>query len=221
MTVVWVVLMVASLAKMIVDSPVGVLTVMTDSVTQSVELCIKLAGAYCIWLGFIEIMRGLGILSAISVLLRPITRRLFGVVSPVAEEYLSVNMSANLIGVANASTPTAVKATEEMAKGKSKLTKGMAILFLINSSGLELLPSTVMGLRASAGSSSPADIFMPCLIVTVVTTALSVFFGWAFFGNGEDKKTKKADTCNFFGVVKSKKKVVGQSANRVAGKSGL
>lgn len=189
MAVVWVVLMVASLGKMIFTSPQGVLTVMTDSVIQSVELCIKLAGAYCVWLGFIEIMRSTGILSAISALLRPVTKRLFGVVSPVAEEYLSINVSANLIGVANASTPTAIKATEEMAKGKSELSKGMAILFLINSSGLELLPSTVMGLRASAGSSSPADIFLPCLIVTIVTTALSVFLGWVFFGNGERKPT--------------------------------
>lgn len=188
---VWVALMIGSLVKMIFTSPESVLTVMTESVTQSFELCIKLAGAYCVWLGFISIMREIGALSAVGSLLRPVTKKLFGVLSPRAEEYISVNMSANLIGVANASTPTAVKATEEMGKGKTNLTRGMAMLFLINASGLELLPSTVMGLRASAGSSSPADIFLPCLIVTVVTTALSILFAWLFFSPDGNKRERR------------------------------
>ena len=188
---VWVALMIGSLVKMIFTSPESVLTVMTESVTQSFELCIRLAGAYCVWLGFISIMREIGALSAIGSLLRPVTKKLFGVLSPRAEEYISVNMSANLIGVANASTPTAVKATEEMGKGKTNLTRGMAMLFLINASGLELLPSTVMGLRASAGSSSPADIFLPCLIVTVVTTALSILFAWLFFSPDGNKRERR------------------------------
>ena len=182
---VWVALMIGSLVKMIFTSPESVLTVMTESVTQS------FAGAYCVWLGFISIMREIGALSAIGSLLRPVTKKLFGVLSPRAEEYISVNMSANLIGVANASTPTAVKATEEMGKGKTNLTRGMAMLFLINASGLELLPSTVMGLRASAGSSSPADIFLPCLIVTVVTTALSILFAWLFFSPDGNKRERR------------------------------
>ena len=188
---VWVALMIGSLVKMIFTSPESVLTVMTESVTQSFELCIRLAGAYCVWLGFISIMREIGALSAVGSLLRPVTKKLFGVLSPRAEEYISVNMSANLIGVANASTPTAVKATEEMGKGKTNLTRGMAMLFLINASGLELLPSTVMGLRASAGSSSPADIFLPCLIVTVVTTALSILFAWLFFSPDGNKRERR------------------------------
>ncbi len=188
---VWVALMIGSLVKMIFTSPESVLTVMTESVTQSFELCVRLAGAYCVWLGFISIMREIGALSAIGSLLRPVTKKLFGVLSPMAEEYISVNMSANLIGVANASTPTAVKATEEMGKGKTNLTRGMAMLFLINASGLELLPSTVMGLRASAGSNSPADIFLPCLIVTVVTTALSILFAWLFFSPDGNKRERR------------------------------
>ena len=184
---VWVVLMICSLVKMTVSAPESVLTVMADSVSQTLELCIKLAGAYCIWLGFISIMREAGVLSALGSILRPVTKRLFGLLSPKAEEYVAVNVSANLIGVANASTPTAVKATEEMAKGKKTVTRSMAMLFLINASGLELVPSTVMGLRASAGSNNPSDIFLPCLIVTVVTTALSIFFALIFFSSDGDR----------------------------------
>lgn len=187
---VWIVLVIASLVKMLFVSPDGVLTVMTNCVSQCFELCIKLAGAYCVWLGFIEVMRQIGALNAVGAVLRPVTRRLFGLLSPKAEEYVSVNVSSNLIGVANASTPTAVKATEEMGKGKHTLTRSMAMLFLINASGLELLPSTVMGMRAAAGSSSPSDIFLPCFIVTVVTTALSILFAFLFFSPDGEKRKK-------------------------------
>ena len=108
---VWIVLVIASLVKMLFVSPDGVLTVMTNCVSQCFELCLKLAGAYCVWLGFIEVMRQIGALNAVGAVLRPVTRRLFGLLSPKAEEYVSVNVSSNLIGVANASTPTSVKAT--------------------------------------------------------------------------------------------------------------
>ena len=74
-----------------------------------------------------------------------------------------------------------------MARGKKTVTRSMAMLFLINASGLELIPSTVMGLRASAGSNNPSDIFLPCLIVTVVTTALSIFFALIFFSPDGDR----------------------------------
>ncbi|MBR5250507.1 MAG: hypothetical protein IKV38_00600, partial [Clostridia bacterium] len=193
MSGVWVFLMIASIVKMIFVSPDNVLTVMTESVIASFELGLKLLGAYCVWLGLIEIMRSIGALNAIGSFLSPVTKRLYGALSPKAQEYVSINTSANLIGVANASTPTAVKAIEEMSKGKKTMTKSMAMLFLINSSGLELLPSTVMGMRASAGSSSPSDIFLPCLIVTIVTTALSIFFAWAFFD--KDGVGQKQNTC--------------------------
>ena len=198
MSGVWVVLMIASIVKMIFVSPDNVLTVMTESVIASFELGLKLLGAYCVWLGLIEIMRSIGALNAIGSFLSPVTKRLYGALSPKAQEYVSINTSANLIGVANASTPTAVKAIEEMSKGKKTMTKSMAMLFLINSSGLELLPSTVMGMRASAGSSSPSDIFLPCLIVTIVTTALSIFFAWAFFdkdgvGQKQNVRQKKVN----------------------------
>jgi len=200
---VWVVLMVASIIKMIFVSPDNVLTVMTESVTQSFELGLKLLGAYCVWLGLIEIMRSIGALNAIGGFLSPVTKRLYGALSPKAEEYVSINTSANLIGVANASTPTAVKAIEEMSKGKKTMTKSLAMLFLINASGLELLPSTVMGMRASMGSSSPSDIFLPCLIVTVVTTALSIFFAWAFFDK-DDERQKQSPRHKKVGLIGAK-----------------
>ena len=125
-----------------------------------------MCGVYCVWLGFIKIMEEINALKAVGNLLRPLIEKLFGSVSPKAKDYLVVNISANLIGVANAATPTAIKAIDEMDKGDVKMTRGMAMLFVINSTGIELLPSTVMSMRAAAGSVSPAvlGILLVCLL---------------------------------------------------------
>ncbi len=188
MATVWFVLIAGSLILMLIYNPDAVLAVMTISVTESFELCIKLAGVYCIWLGFIEVMRQIGALDLLGTLLRPLIRCLYGELNPKARDYVIVNMSANLIGVANASTPTAINAIKEMGKGKTKVTRAMAMLFLINASGLEIMPSTVMGMRAAAGSANPADIFFPCIIITIVTTGLSILFAFLFFKEKEKSK---------------------------------
>ncbi len=189
MAAVWFILIAGSLVLMLIYNPNAVLSVMTTSVTESFELCIKLAGVYCIWLGFIEVMRQIGALDILGTLLKPVIKCLYGELSPKARDYVVVNMSANLIGVANASTPTAIGAIKEMGKGKTKITRAMAMLFLINASGLEIMPSTVMGMRAAAGSTSPADIFFPCFIITVITTGLSILFAF-LFGREKTEKNK-------------------------------
>ncbi len=189
MSVLWLIIMLSGIVATALKNPDGLLTVMTSGVSESFELCVTLLGAYCVWGGFIEIMKEAGALSAAETLLKPIITKLFGELSPRANQYLLVNVSANLIGVANASTPTAVAAIELMPKAKNeKMSRAMATLFLLNASGLELIPSTVMGLRAAAGSTSPADIFLPCLIVTVATTALSIALAFLFFKPSEDSK---------------------------------
>jgi len=139
MGIIWILLMVISIGMMMFADPAGILSAMTASVNESLLLCVKMCGVYCVWLGFIKIMEEINALKAVGNLLRPLIEKLFGSVSPKAKDYLVVNISANLIGVANAATPTAIKAIDEMDKGDVKMTRGMAMLFVINSTGIELL----------------------------------------------------------------------------------
>ncbi len=189
--------MVVSIGIMMFSDPAGVLSAMTASVNESLLLCVKMCGVYCVWLGFIKIMEEINALKAVGSLLRPLIEKLFGQVNPKAKDYLVVNISANLIGVANAATPTAIKAIGEMDRGDVKMTRGMAMLFVINATGIELLPSTVMSMRAAAGSASPADILLPSFIVNVVTTAIGILLVCLLYKKELDKSaSEKSDTYN-------------------------
>lgn len=189
--------MVVSIGIMMFSDPAGVLSAMTASVNESLLLCVKMCGVYCVWLGFIKIMEEINALKAVGSLLRPLIEKLFGQVNPKAKDYLVVNISANLIGVANAATPTAIKAIGEMDRGDVKMTRGMAMLFVLNATGIELLPSTVMSMRAAAGSASPADILLPSFIVNVVTTAIGILLVCLLYKKELDKSaSEKSDTYN-------------------------
>ncbi len=197
MGIIWILLMVVSIGIMMFSDPAGVLSAMTASVNESLLLCVKMCGVYCVWLGFIKIMEDINALKAVGSLLRPLIEKLFGQVNPKAKDYLVVNISANLIGVANAATPTAIKAIGEMDRGDVKMTRGMAMLFVINATGIELLPSTVMSMRAAAGSASPADILLPSFIVNVVTTAIGILLVCLLYKKELDKSaSEKSDTYN-------------------------
>lgn len=197
MGIIWILLMVVSIGIMMFTDPAGVLSAMTASVNESLLLCVKMCGVYCVWLGFIKIMEEINALKAVGNLLRPLIEKLFGQVNPRAKDYLVVNISANLIGVANAATPTAIKAIGEMDRGDVKMTRGMAMLFVINATGIELLPSTVMSMRAAAGSASPADILLPSFIVNVVTTAIGILLVCLLYKKELDKSaSEKSDMYN-------------------------
>ena len=83
-----------------------------------------------------------------------------------------MNLSCNLLGIGGASTPYALKAIDELEKEKNGYAQ--KLLFVINATSIQILPTTVIALRAGAGSASPADIFLPSLICTVISTATAV-----------------------------------------------
>ena len=84
-----------------------------------------------------------------------------------------MNLSSNLIGLGGAATPFAVKAIVELEKEKNSYAQ--KLLFVINATSIQILPTTVIALRAGAGSAAAADIFLPSLICTAVSTLVAVF----------------------------------------------
>lgn len=104
--------------------------------------------------------------------LTPLTKKIFKTSNPAALESLAMNMSCNLLGIGGAATPYAVKAIAELEKDKNDWAQ--KLLFVINATSVQLLPTTVITLRASAGSASAFDIFLPSLICTSISTALAV-----------------------------------------------
>ncbi|MDE5911500.1 MAG: hypothetical protein K2H24_04120, partial [Clostridia bacterium] len=94
--------------------------------------------------------------------------------SDLALEYITLNFSANLLGMGGAATPLGIKAMECMQDNSQKATDNMILFMVINSTSIQLIPATIIGLRASAGSNAPSDIILPSLLATLISTVTGV-----------------------------------------------
>lgn len=171
---IWSILMLVSLAALTVLKPAEVLPGMISAVNDALKLSLSLMALYTIWLGIINILARTGLNSKLARLLRPVIRLLFGDIPDDAAEYISLNMSANLLGMGNAATPMGVKAMNALDDKSGKATDAMIMLMVINATSIQLLPSTVISLRAAAGSLSAGDILIPTLITSVISATIAV-----------------------------------------------
>jgi len=142
----------------------------------AVELAIGLIGIMALWLGIMKIAEQSGLVSKLAGLLKPLTTRLFPDVPPdhPAMGAMIMNISANLLGLSNAATPLGLKAMEELNKLNKKVgtaTDAMCTFLVINTSNLQLIPATVIAIRAAAGSANPTDILGPVIVATAVSMA--------------------------------------------------
>lgn len=145
----------------------------------AVELAIGLIGIMALWLGVMKIAEASGIITKIALFLKPITTRLFPDVPPEhpAMGAMIMNISANMLGLANAATPLGLKAMEELNKLNRKLgtaTDAMCTFLVINTSNVQLIPATVIAIRAASGSSNPTEILGAVIVATTVSTIVGV-----------------------------------------------
>ena len=150
-----------------------------DSAKTSAELCLSLIGIYALWLGILNIADKSGMVKSISKKLEGVICALFRGVKRGSEAlgYISLNLVANMLGMGNAATPFGLKAMAELQKlnpDKKVATDAMCMLLIVNASSVQILPLTIIGLRSAAGSANPAEITLPALIATVITTATSI-----------------------------------------------
>ena len=126
------------------------------------------------WCGIFALMEESGLAAALNRLLRPLLGRLFPVTAKHEEAFapLCANVTANLLGLGNAATPMGIRAAQAMARLPAAQHE-LARLVVLNTASVQLLPTTVISLRASAGSAAPSDILAPVL----VTSLLSVTAG--------------------------------------------
>ena len=141
---------------------------------SAVNLAVKLIAVYAVWLGLIEIVKATQLSRKLSALLSPLIDLLFGKVENKAKDYIAMNMSFNMLGVGNAATPTGIKAFNALEDGSDKATASMVMLLVINATSIQLLPTTIIGMRVTAGSLNATDIIIPSLIATVVSTVVGV-----------------------------------------------
>ncbi len=162
------------------QTPMAVLSSeMLAAASGAVELAIGLVGVMTLFLGLMKVAEAGGMLVVIARLIRPLMTRLFPEVPPdhPAMGAMILNMSANALGLGNAATPFGIRAMQELDKLNTRpgtATNSMALFLAINTSSVTLLPTGVIALRASAGSSDPAGILPTTLFATLCATIAAI-----------------------------------------------
>lgn len=160
---------------------------------NAVELIITLLGAMCLWSGFMKIVERSGLSVIISRLLSPITRLLFPNVKrdSAAQKAISMNITANLLGLGNAATPLGITAMTELHKEDDcghSASKNMIMLVVINTASIQLLPTTIATLRYQAGSATPLDILAPVLLSSLVSISVGILMVKFLSSTGKNRK---------------------------------
>ncbi len=174
MNAVFAAVFVLSAALFLFTDPEGFLPALLSGGEKAATLSLSLLAAYCVWLGFFKVLERSGLSGKLSRLVYPAARRLFRSDDREALTYASQNLSANFLGLPGAPTPLGIKATAAFEKNHNRYASDM--LFVLNATSLQLLPTTVIVLRLAAGSASAADILLPTLLATLFSTACGVIF---------------------------------------------
>jgi len=167
--------MLGSMLVLLIINPSAVLSEMLGASADALKLCIELCAVYAVWMGLIELVDASGLSEKLAKLLRPLIKKIFKIEDKETQKLIAMNVSANMLGIGNAATPLGIKAMQALDDKSGKANFAMIMLIVVNATSIQLLPTTVIGLRASAGSANPADIIIPTLIVTFCTTILGIF----------------------------------------------
>lgn len=182
------------LAGMIVAAATGNLSAAQDALLsgagEAVTLCLSLAGSYAFFGGMLEVLRQSGGEQALARVLGRVLVWLFPFApgEEAAMGDICVNLSCNMLGMGSVATPAGLAAMRTMAAaggGTQVASDAMILFFVLNSACLEILPTTMIALRAQHGAANPTDIVLPTLLSTGVSALAGVALCRLFARCGE------------------------------------
>lgn len=146
---------------------------------SAVELILSLCGVMCLWCGVMKVAEKSGIVSSVAGLLSPVVGVLFRGIKKGgrASQLIAMNITANLLGLGNASTPlglSAMQALKEEEQSTDTATDNMVMLTVLNTASLQLIPTTAAALRAAHGAARPMEILPSVWIVSVYSAAVAI-----------------------------------------------
>lgn len=174
---------VVAVARMIIMGDMEVFPAMMNSTFDSsktaFEISLGLTGVLSLWLGIMKIGEKGGVVNVIARLLSPVFSKLFPDIPkghPVTGS-IFMNIAANMLGLDNAATPLGLKAMEQMQELNTKkdtATNPMIMFLVLNTSGLTLIPVSILVYRAQMGAAQPTDVFIPILLATFFATLAGI-----------------------------------------------
>lgn len=180
LNIIWTSIMLVSfITASILGNMEATMTALLNSGTKAVELLISIGGIMAMWSGFMAIAEKSGIVDRISAFLSPLIKLLFKSARTDAncKKAISMNIVANFFGLSNAATPLGIKAMKLLSDNsdiRGVANDDMCMLAVVNSASIQLIPSTLIAMRAALGSASPGSIILPIWIVSIITATSGV-----------------------------------------------
>lgn len=180
MNLVWLALLVGGILVCGARGEIQAVTVaVTDAARSAVDLVLRVMGIVTVWLGLMKVAERAGIIEKLAKAMTPVAALLFPEVPRhhPALAAIAMNMSANVLGLGSAATPVGLKAMQEL-QGLNPVTDtatdAMCTLLALNTSSITLIPTTVISLRAAAGSAGPAEVVGTTIFATTCSTVVAL-----------------------------------------------
>lgn len=144
-------------------------------IEDTITLVISFIGSISFWNGIMNIIENTSLINKLKNLLKPLIKFIFNDIDLESEagENIAMNMTSNILGLGNASTPCGLKAMEELQKespDKNNLSNNMLLFILINTASIQIIPTTIISIRAGLGSRNPA-----CIVLGVWFSSIVAF----------------------------------------------
>lgn len=148
-----------------------------EGASTSVATLISFAGAMCFWTGIMKIAEKSGVSAIICKIISPIVNRLFPNCGEKAKQHISMNMTANLLGMGNAATPMGMLAAQELDRENPTPdipSDAMCMLVVLNTTSFQLMPTTILALRSAAGSLNPTSVIVPIWLASAFAVTIGI-----------------------------------------------
>ena len=167
------IILLVSMTMLTVINPEGILGAFLSGGEKALSLTLKMVVVYAVWLGILNVFEKTGLSAKAAKLLKPANKRLFGTLPEKANDYVSMNIAANILGMSGATTPMGIKAVRELEKHKGT-EYAVAMFFVVNATSVQLIPSSVLALRIKCGAACPSDIILPTILATLLSTVIGI-----------------------------------------------
>jgi len=183
---IWMLLISTSVAFAVIGGKLDEFTkAFFDATKSAVEISLFLLGIVSLWLGITKIIEDAGLINHLANFFRPLISRLFKNIPAGHPSIASMtlNILANLFGLGNAATPLGIKAMNDLQtlnREPDTITFEMMLFIVINTSSIQLIPFTVIGLLAELGARNPTAVVVPTIVATIASTAcaIAILFGF-------------------------------------------
>lgn len=188
MNAIFLVICIAAACISLVRAPESFLSALLAGASKSAVLCFSLIATYAVWLGLMNVWKDSGVTRCVSRLVRPLAKKLIRTDDLQTLDCLCMNLSVNLLGISGAATPYGIRVAKRL-DALEHAEYASAMFFVLNATSIQLIPTSVIGVRAALGSVAPASIVLPTLLTSAFSTLLGCLLVRLFIRDGVKNST--------------------------------